>query len=476
MIPSKIGSWTVVDQLGEGGQGYVLRGKKRQLDGSQLEAAIKVPISDPSKLSDAGKTAVLSGLIHEFEMLKLISSQNVCKVVDSGIEPVKRGQKTIELPWLATELIKGEDLQTEVRNNGPLDEASWAQLSWDLATGLQAIHAVGATHLDLKPQNVVRHSRRSIIIDLGGASFVGKFDMGDVIQAHTISFAAPEQLDQKHDPEDYEYPVDLYSLGATLYFAATGRYLFEVDYAKDKKEAATKRFALMRKGDFDTSGLSMSQIDIITKLCKFQPSERLSLEQTKENLLEILAENDSRRGSSSSGPVNSKPPQERVSASTNTGSQKRDLDIGGWIATILLSFLPPLVGPFIRYFQLRDAFPKTSQMAQLRTLLVLGSLLSFGLLGSLAFFHKYQKDKSKITGSLLVLFSATSISFFLSTVIGTSLEQGSALYSFLQGVAGVGIGANILMISPLSAAIGVFVPKPTEPVTEEDSSTETNSD
>jgi len=460
LIPEKIGNWSIVDKLGAGGQGFVLRGKKRALDGSDVEAAIKVPISDPSGLTEQHKALVIQSLIHEFEMLKLISSPNVCKVVDSGIENVRVGQKTFELPWLATELIKGEDLHTEVTRNGPLDEASWAQLSWDIAIGLEAIHSVNATHLDLKPQNVVRHSRRAIVIDLGGASFVGRYDMGDVIQARTTNFAAPEQLDDKHDPEDYEYPVDLYSLGATMYFAATGRVLFDARAGKATNAPISRRLVMMKSETFDTSGLSEEQVEMITQLCRFEPSARLELNGLKEKLLELLPEKDSRRAASGQASHNPAPsPQTPI---TNTKTTSASADLGGWIATLLLSFLPPLVGPFIRYFQLRNAKQETSQRYQLRTLLGLGSLMSFGMVGALAFFHKFQKDQSVVSKTLAVIFGVTSVSFFLSTIFGVGSGEGSIIYEFTQVIASIGIVVNVMLIAPLSAAVGIYHPKPRE--------------
>lgn len=463
MIPSKIGSWSVVDQLGSGGQGFVIRGKKFQLDGSQLEAAIKIPVSDPTKLSEEGKRVVIQALIHEFEMLKLVDSPNVCRVVDSGIETIKRGQKSHDLPWLATELIKGDDLHTEIKKNGPLDESSWAQVSWDIANGLEAIHKVGATHLDLKPQNVVRHARRAIVIDLGGASFVGKFDMGDVIQARTLNYAAPEQLDQRHDPEDYEYPVDLYSLGAIMYFAATGKVLFDGDDGRGGKGAMSRRLTLMKTEKFDTSDLSAEQAQMISKLCRFKPADRISLEELKKCLLSLLPERDSiRRASSKDSGANFESASEPQSLSSQKPPRER-VDLGGWIGTLLLSFFPPLIGPIIRYFQLRNSEPKTSERSQLRTLLVIGSLFSFGIVGALAFFHKSRQDNSLGSKIMAIVFGATSISFLLTTLVGINTEPESTIYAVTQVVASFGIAINIFLIAPLSGAIGIYQPKPKEP-------------
>lgn len=483
MIPNKIGDWNVVDELGSGGQGLVLRAKKMQLNGKQIEAAIKIPRWDFSKLENNAKSKLLDALIHEFEMLELVSSPNVCRVIDSGIEVTKRGQKTTELPWLATELIRGDDLATEVEKNGPLDETAWLQLAWDIASGLEAIHKVGATHLDLKPKNVVRHARRAIVIDLGGASFVGKFDLGDLIQTRTLAYAAPEQLDEKHDPEDYEYPVDLYSLGATLFFAATSEILFHPGNLGSQEAYARARYKIMKTEKFDSSKLSSEQTQIIAALCRFRPSDRMSLQELKEILLEQLPERDSRRSNnkdSSNQPPTQAMPANLANNQSHPNSQparpRANLDIGGWIATLVLCFLPPLAGPFIRFYQLRDTKPDTSQRSQLRTLLALGSLLSFGTLGAFAFIRKSKFDKSRITKIIGVVFLAISASFLISTAIGINSEPESGLYVFMQNVAGVGIFANAFLIAPLSAALGVYDPKPKAPVEDEQNSETTAAD
>lgn len=483
MIPSKIGDWQVIDKLGSGGQGLVLRAKKMQLNGKELEAAIKVPTYDFSELSNKAKAELQSALVHEFEMLELVSSPNVCRVIDSGIEVTKKGQKTVHLPWLATELIRGDDLLSEINKNGPLDETAWMQLAWDIASGLEAIHEVGATHLDLKPQNVVRHARRAIVIDLGGASFVGKFDLGDLIQAKTIPFAAPEQLDEKFDPEDYEYPVDLYSMGATLFFAATAEGLFNPGRTTDKVAEARARYKMMKTEKFNTSKLSNEQTQIISALCRFRPSDRISLTGLQEILINYLPERDSRRSNNKQS-ANQMPAQvisensidNQIQSNPKMSRPLADLDIGGWIATLFLIFLPPIIGPLVRFYQLRDTQPNTSQRGQLRTLLALGSLFSFGIVGALAFIRKSTFDKSKITRIIGIVFFTTSILSLISTFVGAFSNQGTTMYLALQTVGTVGIAANMFLIAPLSATLGVFDPKPKAPAQDEQNSESTAAD
>ena len=458
---TKIGSWDVIEQLGSGGQGLVLKARKRQVDGSVLEAAIKIPAIDPSSVDARSRQMLTKSLVHEFEMLKLVSSPNVCRVVDSGFEMFGQGSKKTELPWLATELIRGDDLLTEVRDHGPLDRAEWVKLARDLCSGLTAIHSVGATHLDLKPQNIVRHARRAIIIDLGGASFVGRLDFGDAIGAYTKMFAAPEQLDEKVAAEDYEYPVDLYSLGAVLYFAATGEYLFDLRNRKSHEDEVKKRLEQMRSESFDEAALLPEQAEIIRSLVRFNPSDRAGLTYLAESLSDMTGDaafvSDSNDGDSASKIVRvQQQPSPNTSGAKGSSQLVADADFPGWAATVFLMFLPPIIGPFIRYGGLRNHADSPSKRLQLRTLLLVGSWFTFGALSVWAFADRQSltgktSDKFLFWGSLAN--SAVLVGSLVLSLLADSAEWAVAIWGFSGPIS---LMLWFFVFSPLAAVLGVL--------------------
>src|SRR6266536_2055764 len=103
------------------------------------------------------------------------------------------------VPWLATSYVAGPSLSEAVRNSGPLTAWSLLALAAGLAKSLTAIHAAGVVHGDLKPSNVLLAPDGPRVIDFG------------------ISQAAGEEVGPRSD---------VFSLGAVLAFAATGRKPF----------------------------------------------------------------------------------------------------------------------------------------------------------------------------------------------------------------------------------------------------------
>lgn len=125
-----------------------------------------------------------------------------------------------EQPHLILEYIDGRDLRSLMRDLVRLPEAMLRDLGAAIARGLEAIHASGALHRDLKPTNLLLTRDHQVkIADLGAAHLV---DPGSMSKTHgflgTPLYASPEQLEGgRLSPAS-----DLYSLGVVLYEAATG--------------------------------------------------------------------------------------------------------------------------------------------------------------------------------------------------------------------------------------------------------------
>jgi serine/threonine protein kinase len=127
------------------------------------------------------------------------------------------------------ELIDGGDLRNLLSEHGgrlPLRRA--VSIACDAASGLAAIHAAGIIHRDIKPANLlVGADGRIRIADLGLARPIDDSAITALttrgLSPGTPAFMAPEQA--RNDP-DLDHRVDLYALGATLYFLITGRQPF----------------------------------------------------------------------------------------------------------------------------------------------------------------------------------------------------------------------------------------------------------
>lgn len=158
---------------------------------------------------------------------------------------------------LAMEFIIGSDLQQDVRTLGPLPWSQAALLLGQIALALDEVHRRGVVHTDVKPGNILLAQGSGTFPKLtNGAApvIVGKLiDFGLAIDlvhtehndsarapgriAGTFAYAAPEQT---RSSKEVGPPADLYGLGATLFFALTGRAPFAGGTSREKIERVRK--------------------------------------------------------------------------------------------------------------------------------------------------------------------------------------------------------------------------------------------
>ena len=131
------------------------------------------------------------------------------------------------------EYIKGDDLSSLLRRDGPWSFARAARFFAQVCSGLTEAHEAGIVHRDLKPENLMVVKRReggehAKVLDFGlaklrerGATERAISSGGQVIG--TPYYMAPEQV----RGEDLDARADIYSLGATLYRVLTGEPPFD---------------------------------------------------------------------------------------------------------------------------------------------------------------------------------------------------------------------------------------------------------
>jgi adenylate cyclase len=131
--------------------------------------------------------------------------------------------------YYAMELVEGETLEARVRRDGPLDAKPALEVASQITRALMAAAAQGLIHRDLKPGNIMLTSGNADtaelevkVIDFGLAKAIadagGEMDLTHGEFVGTPNFASPEQFGS--GPVDAR--SDIYSLGATLWFALTG--------------------------------------------------------------------------------------------------------------------------------------------------------------------------------------------------------------------------------------------------------------
>ncbi len=201
--PQRIGPYRLVGRLGRGGMGDVLLG----LSAGGRPVAVKV-----IRAELAADPEFRVRFAREVAAVRRVSGLFTALVVDADVDS--------PVPWLATAYVSGPSLAEAVTGDGPMAARPALALAAGLAEGLSAIHAAGVVHCDLKPSNVLLSPDGPRVIDFGISRAVGAGSAAGVgWVTGSPGFMSPEQaLGGEIGP-----PSDIFSLGAVLTFALTGR-------------------------------------------------------------------------------------------------------------------------------------------------------------------------------------------------------------------------------------------------------------
>lgn len=286
----KAGDWNLKEILGEGYFNVVIAAERFAVDRSKLKAAIK--FANPATNKKLGKE---NSFVHEFKTLQRINSPYIPKVLDSGIVEVKVNKRDLDLPWFAIEVIKADTLEEEVEKHGILHKQEWLELAHDLLCAVAATHEAGIIHLDIKPDQVLRHSRRSILVDYGNASLAHVLDDGDTGISHYL-YCSPEQVNPAKDPEDIGYESDIFNVGSTLVYAGTGIPPWDpVNTRANARNSKGNLFTRMTTTPPRTSGLDEDQKRIVDLMLQTDPRNRTSAADAIELIRELLPTGSSRK-------------------------------------------------------------------------------------------------------------------------------------------------------------------------------------
>lgn len=199
---SLLGSYRLVQRLGEGGMGVV----HLALDRHGKAVAIKV--LRPHVAHDPAARARLS---REVETLSRIRSPHVAPVIDADIDG--------ERPFIVTRYVPGPPLDEVVSTSGPMGADDLHRLGRGLAEALDVIHASDVIHRDLKPGNVLMVDGDPVVIDFGIAHVTDdiRLTMTGLVMG-TPGYLSPEVVEG--DP--VSPATDWWGWAATLAYAASG--------------------------------------------------------------------------------------------------------------------------------------------------------------------------------------------------------------------------------------------------------------
>jgi serine/threonine-protein kinase len=226
----EMGSYQLGELLGKGGMGEVYKATHRML---ARPAAIK--LIRPEMLGavddEAAKLAV-TRFRREAEAAANLRSEHTVELYDFGVT----ADGTL---YLVMEFLEGLDLQTLVKENGPLSAGRTVHILRQVCDSLEEAHASGLVHRDIKPANIhvgrvgLRHDFVKVL-DFGLVKEVSSVSVGDSMATvpgqmalGTPGYMAPEMaLGDKVDGR-----ADIYALGCVAYYLVTGELVFEAETA-----------------------------------------------------------------------------------------------------------------------------------------------------------------------------------------------------------------------------------------------------
>ncbi len=206
--------FVIEQQLGRGEMGIVYRVKRRSLDRAEaLKVIAPKYAADPSYRARFKREATHAALAHH---------PHVVTVYDANESDGRL--------YIAMQFVDGEDLRKRIAA-GPLLPPSAAEITRQVGSALDAAHAAGLVHRDVKPANILLAAHgagdHAYLTDFGVSRRISSDD--DLTQPGMFVGAADYAAPEQHRGEPVDARTDVYSLGCVLFEMLTGQKPFVRD-------------------------------------------------------------------------------------------------------------------------------------------------------------------------------------------------------------------------------------------------------
>jgi len=208
----RLGEYDIVEVIGRGGMGIVLKGFQKEL---HRHVAVKV-LSPHLATSGAARRRFAR------------EAQATAAVVHPHVMAIHSVNATAKLPYLVMPFVDCQSLQQRLDRQGPLDVKDILRIGMQAGLGLAAAHAQGLVHRDVKPANILLETNvdRVLLTDFGLARAVDDATLTRTgIIAGTPQYMSPEQA----NGDTVDLRSDLFSLGGVLYAMCTARPPFRAE-------------------------------------------------------------------------------------------------------------------------------------------------------------------------------------------------------------------------------------------------------
>ncbi len=248
------GRYEIIQMLGEGGMGAVYKARDTELD-----RLVAVKVIRPEL---AGRPEILQRFKQELILARQVTHKNVIRIFDLG--------QSDGMKYITMEYVEGQDLKHILRQKRQLPPEEAVNIVEQVARALEAAHAEGVVHRDLKPQNIMIDERgRILVMDFGIArsmEMTGMTQTGALVG--TPEYMSPEQA----KGEKVDTRSDLFPLGIIFYELLTGKSPYPSDTAMG---ALLKRIQEPAKPPVELdASIPKALSDAVAKCLEREPAQR----------------------------------------------------------------------------------------------------------------------------------------------------------------------------------------------------------
>jgi serine/threonine protein kinase len=265
-----LGSYLVLERLGEGGMGQVFKARHQGLG-----RVVALKLIHKERL---GNPQAVKRFQREMQVAGKLNHPNIVLGYDAD--------QIGNTHFFTMEFVEGTDLNKLVKEKGRLPVQEACDYIRQAALGLQHAHERGLVHRDIKPHNLLLAKNGTVkILDMGLARMQADEDTSTLTKegsvVGTLDYVSPEQAMNSHK---VDIRADLYSLGCTFYFLLTGQVPFPGGTAMEK--LSNHAFHIPTPVEQLRPDIPPGVAAIVRKLMSKKPEERF---QTPAELAVVLA-------------------------------------------------------------------------------------------------------------------------------------------------------------------------------------------